>query len=234
MNDNLRPIIVFRDAPQAIGRPISYLDQIEYDYKIESLNADITEIIADNSPVLLIFDISRTDSDCLELCRQIRTDYTGPVLIVSPDNETVDETAAYECGADGYLTKPVEPRLIRAYISNLLRRMSSNNNHNGDARHFISLGSLEVDGLKRRVTIQDREINLTTAEFDLLWLLACHPNEIVTRDQIYKSLRNIEYDGLDRSIDLRIARLRKKIGDTARYPQHIKTVRGTGYLLVSD
>ena len=75
---------------------------------------------------------------------------------------------------------------------------------------------------------------MTSTEFDLLWLLALNPGQIVTRDQIYRELRGIEYNGLDRSIDLRIARLRKKLGDNGRHPQHIKSIRSLGYLLVSS
>lgn len=239
-NKTSQEIIIFKDSTRVPDTETPYLKHIEYDCKIEPLDARIPDIIDTAEPAMLIFDISESGADCLKLCREIRAGFTGPVLIISPGNDAVDEIAAYECGADGYLTKPVDIRLLQAYIRNLMRRLPGDNNHDGrpgaegPVKHFISLGSLEVDGLKRRVTINDREVILTTAEFDLLWLLACHPNEIMTRDDIYKALCNIEYDGLDRSIDLRIARLRKKIGDTARNPRHIKTIRGTGYLLVSD
>ncbi|MFZ5979380.1 MAG: winged helix-turn-helix domain-containing protein [Candidatus Zixiibacteriota bacterium] len=241
MNSKTRQeIIIFKDSIQSSDTETSYLNHLGCECKIEPLDGRISEIINIAEPAMLIFDITTSGADCMKLCREIRAGFAGPVLIISPGHDVIDEVAAYECGADGYLTKPVEMRLLQACIKNLMRRFPADNNHNGPmgsgapVKHFISLGSLEVDGLKRRVTINDREIMLTTAEFDLLWLLASHPNEIVTRDQIYITLRHIEYDGLDRSIDLRIARLRKKIGDTARNPRYIKTIRSTGYLLVSD
>jgi DNA-binding response OmpR family regulator len=88
-----------------------------------------------------------------------------------------------------------------------------------------------VDAGNRTVQVEGRPVELTTAEFDLLWYLVQHPGEVLSRDRLYLDLRGIEYDGLDRSIDLRIARIRKKIGDDGKNPRIIKSVRGAGYLL---
>lgn len=98
----------------------------------------------------------------------------------------------------------------------------------------LSLGSMEIDRNRRRVRLDQREIALTSAEFDLLWRLASCAGEAVTRDQLYADILSREYDGLDRCIDLRVSRLRKKLGDDSRHPRIIKSVRYEGYLLVSD
>jgi DNA-binding response OmpR family regulator len=103
------------------------------------------------------------------------------------------------------------------------------NNHN-----LLSFGSMEIDRSTRQVRVDQREILLTTAEFDLLWRLACRAGEAVTRDELYADILSREYDGLDRCIDLRVSRLRRKLGDNSRNPRLIKSVRYEGYLLVSE
>ena len=107
---------------------------------------------------------------------------------------------------------------------------------NGKGIHhdFLTLGSMEIDRSTRQVRLGRREISLTSAEFDLLWRLASHAGEAVTRDQLYVDILSREYDGLDRCIDLRVSRLRKKLGDDSRNPRLIKSVRYEGYLLVSE
>lgn len=96
----------------------------------------------------------------------------------------------------------------------------------------IDLGGVVIDGANRRVLRYGEEVDLTTAEFDVLWLLASHRGRVVTRERIFHEVRGIDYDGLDRSMDLRIMRLRKKLHDNGKKPQLIKTVRGVGYLMV--
>jgi len=98
----------------------------------------------------------------------------------------------------------------------------------------LNLGTLEIDRQARQVRIDDREISLTSAEFDLLWSLACRAGQPVTRDQLYHDILSREYDGLDRCIDLRVSRLRRKLGDDSRHPRLIKAVRYEGYLLVAE
>lgn len=101
-------------------------------------------------------------------------------------------------------------------------------------RQWIDCGSMVIDASRRAVYIKKKSVVLTTAEFDLLWFLACRLGKVVTRDEAYKELRGIEYNGLDRSLDLRITRLRKKLGDNGRNPRRIKSIRSVGYLLVAD
>ncbi len=98
----------------------------------------------------------------------------------------------------------------------------------------IEIGSIVVDRARRRVEESGGEIRLTSSEFDLLWLLAANAGRVVSRDMIYTALRGLEYDGLERSVDLRVARLRKKLGETGRNPRRIKSIRSEGYLLTPD
>jgi len=95
----------------------------------------------------------------------------------------------------------------------------------------LKLGALVIDVAERSVAFRGQPIELTTAEFDLLWLLACHAGQPVLREDIYRELRGIEWNGIDRSIDQRVRRLRRKLGDDAQQPALLKTIRGVGYLL---
>jgi two-component system, OmpR family, response regulator RstA len=202
----------------------------------------VSRILAEK-PELVILDLMLPGLDGLSICRAVRSQYQGRILMLTARHEEVDEVVGLELGADDYLAKPVRPRVLLARINALLRRavpetadLSSPAKPSSEGREaqFIDLGYLVVDSVNRKALVQGREVELTTAEFDLLQLLAQHAGEILTRDQIYGALRGIEYDGFDRSIDLRITRLRKKIGDDGKQPQKIKSVRGVGYLLVID
>jgi len=138
------------------------------------------------------------------------------------------------------MSKPVEPRRLLAHIRALLRRKESEivdeSHPESDAtlssRTKLVFGNLVIDKDNRAVLIDNRPVDLTTAEFDLLWLLASHAGQILSRDDILNALRGIEFDGLDRSIDARISRLRRRLGDDLENPRFIKTVRAKGYLFL--
>ncbi|PVV18649.1 MAG: DNA-binding response regulator, partial [gamma proteobacterium symbiont of Ctena orbiculata] len=157
----------------------------------------------------------------------------GPIVMFTARDEDVDEIVGLELGADDYLTKPVEPRVLLARLRSLLRRFrhSEHNPQEDDQRHF---GTLLIDASARAVSIDEQEVELSTGEFDLLWLLATKAGKVVNRDSALKTLRGFGYDGLDRSVDIGISRLRRKLGDDANHPYRIKTVRGRGYLFVPD
>jgi two-component system response regulator RstA len=144
-------------------------------------------------------------------------------------DDDIDEVAGLETGADDYLAKPVRPRVLLARIRALLRRREAGSGL--PQPDFITTSHLTIDRSNRSVTVNDTAVDVTDAEFALLWLFAEHKGEILSRDEINKSLRGLEHDGYDRSIDLRVSRLRKKIGDDSREPVMIKSVRGKGYLL---
>ena len=143
--------------------------------------------------------------------------------------EEVDEVLGLEAGADDYMAKPVRPRALLARLRTHLRRVTPTEE---EARSQpIVVGSLVVDAARRAVEISGEPLDLTTAEFDLLKLLAEHAGHTLSRNDIYQRIHEMKYDGVDRSIDLRISRLRKKLGDDPAKPQRIKSVRGVGYML---
>ena len=128
------------------------------------------------------------------------------------------------------MAKPVRPQLLLARIRTLLRRTRMH--REGGQR--IAVAALVMDGAHRAAEYAGREIELTGAEFDLLWFLAERPGQVVHRNTLYLALRGIEYDGVDRSIDLRISKIRKKLRDDPKQPRIIKSVRGIGYILTGE
>jgi two-component system OmpR family response regulator len=153
------------------------------------------------------------------------------ILMLTARDEDFDQILGLEMGADDYIAKPVQPRVLLARIKALLRRLPSP----GEAgqRRSRQHGLRPVQASARRPVPPrwaGQTIDLTTAEFDLLWLLANHAGNVLSRDDLLQELRGIGFDGLDRSIDARISRLRKKLNDDPENPTRIKTVRGKGYL----
>ncbi len=198
---------------------------------IEPRGDDAVERIVEENPDLVILDIMLPGKDGLTICREVRDQYQGPILMLTALGDEVDEVVGLEIGADDYVAKPVSPRLLAARIRTLLRRFErSGENFNGIKGKRIIIGKLTADASTRALWMDGEEIPLTTSEFDLLWYLAEHAGQTVTRELLYKDLRGIAWDGLDRTMDIRVARLRKKLGDDGT-SGIIKSVRGIGYIL---
>jgi DNA-binding response OmpR family regulator len=188
--------------------------------------------IIESQPDIVILDLLLPGLDGLEVYKQIKPDFNGAVLMLTAKDDDVDQILGLELGADDYVTKPVQPRLLLARVHALLRRYAvSNGPVNNQVFEF---GMLIINQASRQVLLSSSEIELTTNEFELLWFLASHAGEVISRDQILMAVRGIEYDGLDRWVDIRISRLRNKLNDDAEHPQKIKTVWGKGYLFVED
>lgn len=192
--------------------------------------------IVDSQPSMVILDVMLPGKSGMDICKELRAQYASPILMLTALDEDIDQMLGLELGADDYVIKPIKPRLLLSRVRALLRRS-----------HYIKAekvtwetlaptnkAPLFIDIKKRMVYLHDQPVSLTTAEFDLLRLLAEHEGKTVSRDTIISQLRGFEYDGLDRSIDRRISRLRKKIQDDPSNPMAIKTVRGKGYLLSVD
>ncbi|MFO8071006.1 MAG: winged helix-turn-helix domain-containing protein [Polyangia bacterium] len=200
--------------------------------EIEPRGDDAVERIVRERPDLVVLDIMLPGKSGLEVCREVRPRYDGPILMLTALGDEVDEVVGLEIGADDYVAKPASPRLLAARVKTLLRRFRRGGEW-GDPvfGSRIEIGPLAIDSAERGAWIDGEVLELTTAEFDLLWFLAERAGEVVSREVLYRELRGIEWDGLDRSIDLRVARLRRKIGDDGQRPDLIKSVRGTGYQL---
>jgi DNA-binding response OmpR family regulator len=189
--------------------------------------------VKQEKPDLIILDGMLPGIDGLDVCKAVRTHYLKPILMLTARDEEIDEVVGLEVGADDYLTKPVKPRVLLARIKAALRS-HANIAHKDLTAKSVQLNRLEVCASSRIACIQGEDIQLSSNEFDLLWVLANRAGEIVTRETLVNELRGFEYDGFDRSIDLRISKLRKKLGDDPDKPFLIKTVWGKGYLLAKE
>jgi len=177
----------------------------------------------------LIVDGNLPGGDGFELCREIRPRYSGIIMLLTGRDDDLDELMGLELGADDYVRKPIEPRLVLARLRAHLRRQQRTPQSAADAA-VLRFGAISIDCGRREVRRDGQLLTLTDAEFDLLAALASRAGQIVDRDTLFQGARGVEYDGLDRSIDMRVSRLRKLLGDDPAQPRLIKTVRGRGYL----
>jgi len=226
-----RILLVEDDAPLA-SMVVDFLVTSGFEVSLEGRgDAAVARIIAEN-PDIVILDVNLPGLDGLSVCRQVRPKYHGAIIMLTALGEEVDEVLGLEVGADDYMAKPVRPRVLLARLRTHLRR--SMPDPVGEAHKPIHAGALVVDATRRSAHIRGEELDLTTAEFELLHFLAEHAGRALSRNDIYQHIHGMKYDGLDRSIDLRISRLRKKIGDDPTRPKRIKSVRGVGYILAVE
>lgn len=227
-------ILLVEDDERLAELTAEYLRKNDFEVAIESRGDNAEARILNERPDLVMLDVMLPGKDGFEVCRSIRPQYHGVILMLTARDEDFDQILGLELGADDYIAKPVPPRLLLARIKALLRRApgSSGSAAGGsDAdRAELAFGSFRISQATRSTQLAGTTIDLTTAEFDLLWLLASHAGNILSRDDLLQQLRGIGFDGLDRSIDARISRLRRKLGDDPENPTRIKTVRGKGYL----
>ncbi len=210
-----------------------YLRNYEFNVTHVSNGLDAALKIVVEQPDLVILDVMLPGQSGMDVCRAVREDYLGMILMQTALDDDIDQMMGLELGADDYIVKQVKPRLLLSRIRALLRRNQRISTSSTPSSTF-EFGALKIDLQKRRVSLNNNEVRLTTAEFELLHLLAKNSGEVVSRDDIVQQIRGYEYDGLDRSIDRRISRLRKTLQDDPNKPQIIKTVRGKGYQLCQN
>lgn len=187
-----------------------------------------------SAPDMLILDVMLPGENGFSLCSKVRPFYSGPLLFMTAKNEQFDQVFGLEIGADDYLIKPVEPRILLARINALLRRSANNQTTPTAATDKLIYGQLVIDRASRSAHLNGENVQLTSHEFDMLWKLAENPSTLIERSTLYSELIGREYDGLDRSADVRISRLRKKLKDNTQHPYRIKTIWGKGFFFVAD
>ncbi|GAU06847.1 response regulator [Burkholderia stabilis] len=206
----------------------------KHQYEVDTLfdGTDAVSTIVASGPDLVLLDINLPGKDGFEICREARTHYDGIVIMLTARDEKFDELLGLEFGADDFLHKPIEPRILLARIKAQLRRLRMRPDGCApESPQRFAFGKFSIDRTDRKVHLPDGSTpRLTSTEFDLLWALACRAGEVVGREDLTLLLRRIAFDGLDRSIDCHISKLRRKLCDDALEPKRIKTIRGKGYL----
>jgi two-component system response regulator RstA len=238
MNDYVDVSISVQDKILLIDDDVELTDLIAkflrnngFTVGIEHTGDGAIDRIDQEKPSLVVLDLMLPGKDGLTICKEVRDLYRGPIIMLTALDDDIDEVTGLEVGADDYLAKPIKPRVLLAHIRAQLRRQSILAQREDSSTSLYNEGRMCIEADKRRVLIDGSEVNLTSAEYDLLWLLAQNTGAIVSRDDLHMQIFRLEYDGVDRSIDLRVSRLRKKLGDDPKDPSIIKTVRNVGYLL---
>lgn len=232
VNTTPQTILVVEDDTVLASMVTDFLHQHGFDVSHESRGDVAASRIRVENPDAVVLDIGLPGLDGISVCRAVRADYSGIILILTARGDEVDEVVSLEVGADDYMSKPVRPRALLARLRMHLQRHSESVSEANNEP--VIAGSLMVDPARRLVEIEGQPVALTTAEFDLLYLLAARAGYPISRHDIYEQIHGMKYDGMDRSIDLRISRLRKKLGDDSANPQRIKSVRGVGYMLSAE
>lgn len=196
------------------------------------------ELIKSDNPDLVLLDGMLPGMDGLDVCKNVRPHFTHPIIMITARDEEIDEVLGLEMGADDYITKPVRARVLLARIRGFLRRQESttaiSQTTELKADNTLIFNGLVINDQTRSVTLDNSDVQLSSNEFDVLWFLAEKAGTVVSREELVSHLRGFDYDGFDRSIDLRISRLRKKLKDNASEPFRIKTIWGKGYLFAKD
>ena len=184
------------------------------------------------NPDLVVVDVMLPKLGGLEVVREIRAqDPDLPVLILSAKGQETDKVAGLQLGADDYMVKPFGLKELLARIDALLRRRRSRG-ETGETRAVRKAGDIELDLDAHKATVQGRELELTSREFDLLVFFVTHPERVHSREQLMEAVWGSRYFGTARTVDNFVARLRAHIGDDAESPRHLKTVRGIGYRFI--
>ena len=195
---------------------------------------EMRETLGSASIDLIILDLMLPGSSGLDLCRDLRTTSSVPIIMLTAKGEDTDRIVGLEVGADDYLPKPFNPRELLARIRAVLRRAATRQpGEPAPQGRLIVFGGWTLDTLRREVTSADGVvIDLSRGEYDVLIALVEHPNRILSREQLLELARNRESNAFDRSIDVQISRLRRKLEAGGISPPLIKTVRGAGYIFL--
>lgn len=233
MSKHAVDILLVEDDRRLADLTAEYFEQNGLSVALESRGDQALSQFAKVKPRVVLLDLMLPGADGLTICRELREIFDGPILIFTARDSDIDQIIGLEAGADDYVTKPVDPMVLLARTRALLRRVEAFDKpaHSGGD---IILGGLRISPSAQEVMLDGRHVQLTTHEFELLLLLVRHAGTVLSRDDIFHNLRGIDYDGLNRSIDGRISKLRRKLEDSATKPARIKTVWGKGYLLVPD
>ncbi|MFP4228023.1 MAG: response regulator transcription factor [Salinivenus sp.] len=180
---------------------------------------------------LIMLDVMLPGTDGFDICRRLRQEKRAtPILMITAKTEEVDKVLGLELGADDYITKPFSIREVLARVKAIFRRVEVDQEaQHTDGEEPITVGDLRIEPTKRRVTMQDKTVELTSKEYELLLLFARHPGRAYSRDELLDEVWGYQYSGYSHTVNTHINRLRNKIEPDPAEPQYVKTVWGVGY-----
>ncbi|MFL0810929.1 MAG: response regulator transcription factor [Agarilytica sp.] len=224
-------VLLAEDDERLAALVKDYLETNGFQVTTEGAGHNVPRYVKELQPDIVILDIMLPGKDGLSICKEIRPIFKGPILMLTARDSNMDQVLGFEFGADDYVIKPAEPRVLLARIRALLRRYDHK-----EVPEVLELafGCLEINVASRSAKMAGVELSLSSHEFDLLVELAKNAGKVLSREYLYNTIYHRSYDGMDRSIDVRVSQLRKKIDDLQDAPEKIKTVWGKGYIFVSD
>jgi DNA-binding response OmpR family regulator len=221
--------VLLIEDDQSLARSIShFLTNNGFIVKHFTNGDNLNLLVQSGNIDLILCDVMLPGTNGFEIAKSIRHKFDGPYLFISALADQKNQLKAFELGADDYITKPVEPELLLARINACLRRTTPTKNKNNDV---VFVENLTVDNINRHAKVDDQLIPLSRHEFDLLWLLISQQGKQISREFLFLNTVGREYDGLDRTVDGRVSRLRKKLEQYAYLRCQIKTIWGQGYIL---
>ena len=229
----MKKILIIEDNDEVRENLEEILDLYGYDTETAENGKVGIEKAITNPPDLILCDIMMPELDgfgTLNILSKKPATADIPFVFLTAKSEKEDFRRGMNLGADDYVIKPAEPRVLLARVNALLRRGQTVTKTSEE----LQFGDLIIDKTSRIVQLSDKEIVLTSHEFELLWLLASNAGQVLSREHVHQHMIGRQYDGLDRTVDVRVSRIRKKLGDNSDKPFRIKTVWGQGYLFVSD
>jgi DNA-binding response OmpR family regulator len=220
-------ILVVDDEPQILEVLKLYLTRDGF--RVSSATDGPTALAAfePSAPDLVVLDLMLPKIDGLEVFRRLRAKRAVPIIMLTAKGDELDRLLGLELGADDYIVKPFSPREVVARVKNVLRRVAPPS-ENG-ANKALVLGNLRIDPRTHQVEIDERKIELTSKEFDLLYFLARHPSQVFTRAQLLDQVWGYEFFGDASTVTVHIRRLREKIETNPAEPRYLATVWGVGY-----
>ena len=232
MNSELINILVVDDDPKLGKLLIRYLGEQQLKAMVAKDGIAMDALLSQESFDLIILDIMLPGEDGLSIARRLRSQSSIPIIILSAKGEDIEKIIGLEVGADDYLAKPFNPRELLARIRAVLRRpkIEAQDTTPIDESKIHNFGPFKLNLNNHSLVKGSQLVELTSGEFDLLEVFVNNANQVLSRDQLIDQLKGYERSPFDRSIDVRVTRLRKKLGHNG----YIQTIRGTGYLFISD
>lgn len=222
----MKKILVCDDEISILNMIKIFLTKEGYEVITANCGREALSLISSKSPDLIILDVMLPDINGFDILKTISAKYKIPVIMLTAKSDTVDKILGLEFGADDYVTKPFDMRELSARIKALLRRMEDVQNYSSN---IFSYNGLEIDFNEKTVKKRDRIINLTPKEFELLKIFTLSKGGVLTREELLNKVWGYDFYGDTRTVDIQIARLRKKIEDDPSNPEYIITVFGFGY-----
>ncbi|MCG6202227.1 response regulator [Psychromonas antarctica] len=236
MTNNKQILVV--DDDQAIRELLAeYLSKHNFEVITAHDGIEMDNQLLTNVPDLIILDIMLPGDDGFTLCQRIRQSSNVPIIMLTANSDELDRILGLEIGADDYIGKPFSPRELQARIKALLRRtnFAKDSLKNAEKTRYLSFANWKLDTQQHNLLDRNDQItSLTGADFQLLTLFLKNPNSPISRDQISQALHGRDAFANERGIDVHLSRLRQCLGDDAKAPKIIKTVRGAGYVFIAE